>query len=108
MFPSGFFISVDHPYFGASPDGLVCCTCCGTGILEIKVCVAIMLTLIDRCTFIFQCPYCHKDDTLENSASDDDSRFCLEKTQSAQLKLKSTHQYYYQVCGILIIGIGIF
>lgn len=53
VFPSGFFISVDHPYFGASPDGLVCCTCCGTGILEIKVCAAIMLTLIDRCTFYF-------------------------------------------------------
>ena len=39
VFPSGFFISVDHPYIGASPDALVCCTCCGTGILEIKVCM---------------------------------------------------------------------
>ena len=26
--PSGFFISGEHPYFGASPDGIVCCSYC--------------------------------------------------------------------------------
>ena len=30
------FISVDHIYFGASPDGIVCCSCCGYGICEVK------------------------------------------------------------------------
>ena len=34
---AGFFISAEQPYFGASPDGLVCCSCCGSGICEVKV-----------------------------------------------------------------------
>ena len=33
----GFFINVQYPFIGASPDGLVTCTCCGEGICEIKV-----------------------------------------------------------------------
>ena len=35
--PAGFFISVQHPFLGASPDGIVECKCCGWGILEAKV-----------------------------------------------------------------------
>ena len=38
--PSGLFISVEHPYFGASPDGFVCCSCCGSGVCEVKVSLA--------------------------------------------------------------------
>ena len=38
--PSGLFISVEHPYFGASPDGLVFCSCCGLGACEVKVSLA--------------------------------------------------------------------
>ena len=34
---SGLFISVDYPYVGASPDGMVNCSCCGPGICEVKV-----------------------------------------------------------------------
>ncbi|KAK2139972.1 hypothetical protein LSH36_1521g00006 [Paralvinella palmiformis] len=30
---SGFCISTQHPYIGASPDGFVTCDCCGVGIL---------------------------------------------------------------------------
>ena len=33
----GLFISVDHPFLGASPDGIVQCSCCGHGICEVKV-----------------------------------------------------------------------
>ncbi len=33
----GLFISSDHPFLGASPDGLVNCSCCGAGVCEIKV-----------------------------------------------------------------------
>ncbi len=33
---SGFFISTDHPFIGASPDSLTVCTCC-EGICEVKV-----------------------------------------------------------------------
>lgn len=35
---SGFFICVDHPFIGASPDSLVSCACCSDGVCEIKVC----------------------------------------------------------------------
>ena len=34
----GFFISVEFPFVGATPNGLVTCTCCSEGICEIKVC----------------------------------------------------------------------
>jgi hypothetical protein len=34
---SGLFISIEYPFIGASPDGLVECSCCGQGICEIKV-----------------------------------------------------------------------
>jgi hypothetical protein len=33
----GFYISTSHAFIGASPDGLVNCSCCGEGICEIKV-----------------------------------------------------------------------
>ncbi len=49
----GFFISSDFPFLGASPDGLVTCTCCGEGICEIKVCLCFFLRLdIDHVLFI--------------------------------------------------------
>ena len=34
---AGLFISKDHPFLGASPEAVVQCDCCGTGICEIKV-----------------------------------------------------------------------
>ena len=42
----GLFISIDYPFLGASPDGIVECACCGKGICEVKVrkCVHINLT----------------------------------------------------------------
>ena len=32
-----FFISMEYPYIGASPDGLISCKCCGEGVCKIKV-----------------------------------------------------------------------
>ena len=43
MSDSGLFISTDHPYLGASPDGLVSCECCGAGGCEIKVLIYLMV-----------------------------------------------------------------
>ena len=37
---AGLFLSSTYPYLGASPDGIVSCSCCGGGCLESK------------------CPYC--------------------------------------------------
>ena len=34
----GFFISTEYPFLGASPDGVVECSCCGSGVCEVKVC----------------------------------------------------------------------
>ena len=33
---TGLILLKEHPYIGASPDGLISCLCCGRGVLEIK------------------------------------------------------------------------
>ena len=33
----GLFLLTEHPFCGASPDGVTNCTCCGEGVLEVKV-----------------------------------------------------------------------
>ena len=74
---SGLHIYPGHPHLGATPDGLIECTCCeGKGVLEVK------------------CPFCKKDQTVEEASQD--KRFCLHEV-NGQLLLKEDHQYYYQV-----------
>ena len=75
--PCGFFISVDSPHLGASPDGLVSCDCHGLGIVEVK------------------CPYSARNITVDDAAGSS-SDFCLEHLQDGDLSLKLTHSYYYQ------------
>ena len=72
----GLHIDTDHPYLAATPDGIVSCDCCGTGLLEIK------------------CPFKHKDSFLSEI---EDRQFCLEKQPTGELKLKVSHDYYVQV-----------
>lgn len=50
---SQWALSIDsqRPFVAATQDGIVNCTCCGKGILEIK------------------CPYSHRDESLESAAS---------------------------------------
>ena len=67
---SGLVINPDYPCLGATPDGIVSCDCCGTGVVELK------------------CPYCAK------SATD---HSCLTTDSSNCTTLKHSHQYYYQV-----------
>ena len=43
---SGFFISTEYSFVGASPDGLVTCDCCGDGVCEIKVRPLILILCI--------------------------------------------------------------
>jgi hypothetical protein len=71
---AGLFISPDHPFIGASPDGLVECECCGKGVVEIK------------------CPYSHFNKTIADVVADDPF-FCL----NTSLQLKKSHSYYTQV-----------
>uniref|UniRef100_A0A8C6U5J1 YqaJ viral recombinase domain-containing protein n=1 Tax=Neogobius melanostomus TaxID=47308 RepID=A0A8C6U5J1_9GOBI len=78
---AGLHIKKESPFLGASPDGLVSCTCCGSGVLEVK------------------CPYKYREGLL---GCHDDPSFCMD----AALELKHTHPYYYQVqlqmyvCGV--------
>ncbi|VDI16885.1 Hypothetical predicted protein [Mytilus galloprovincialis] len=71
---SGFHVSSENPFLGASPDVITNCQCCGRGIVKIK------------------CPYKHKDNTIEHAAAID-STFCLDKN----LNLKTNHRYYTQI-----------
>lgn len=56
---AGLFISMERPYVGATPDGLVTCTCCGKGTVEVK------------------CPF-----GCKQGLPDDDSNFCTTKDSS--------------------------
>ena len=73
---SGLVISTTHQFLGASPDGIISCDCCGTGLIEIK------------------CPHCKKDTTINEAA--EDNKFCL-KEISGVLQLDQNHPYYFQV-----------
>ena len=73
---SGFVINKDWPFIGASPDGVVSCKCCGTGVLEIK------------------CPYKLRSESLEVALQD--KAFCLESCGDS-VRLKRSHPYFLQV-----------
>ncbi|KAJ8011118.1 hypothetical protein DPEC_G00054870 [Dallia pectoralis] len=69
---SGLVVRDDQPHLGASPDGLVNCTCCGRGTLEVK------------------CPYKYRDGL---TGCGNDALFCLDTC----MRLKKTHRYYHQI-----------
>ena len=75
---SGLVINPLWPFIGASPDGVISCTCCGQGTLEIK------------------CPYCHRGESVAFAASED-NKFCLKTTTDGTLRLGHNHAYYFQV-----------
>jgi hypothetical protein len=66
---TGLLINVCFPHLGASPDGLISCSCCGEGVLEIK------------------CPF-----SVSNSLPTD-SKFIEDN------KLSHKHEYFYKVQG---------
>lgn len=65
------------PFLGASPDGIMNCTCCGNGVLEIK------------------CPFACKNKSFLD-ASKERSKFFLCES-NGKMTLDRTHTYYYQV-----------
>ena len=75
---AGFMISPLHPFIGASPDGYVSCSCCGSVVIEIK------------------CPFSVKDCSV-NEAANSVAHFCLKKDVQGKIRLKRDHAYYYQV-----------
>ena len=76
---SGFHVNLQWPFMGASPDGMVSCKCCGSGICEVK------------------CPYKARDvHPLDAAATI--KNFCLKQSaRDACITLDKKHAYYYQV-----------
>ncbi|CAN7999705.1 unnamed protein product, partial [Ixodes pacificus] len=73
---SGLHISSKHPFLGATPDGLIDCSCCGPGVLEVK------------------CPYTFRDNFIKEMPGQKYS--CLFK-QGDDMVLLEDHIYYYQI-----------
>ena len=71
---SGFAINSQHPFLGATPDGIISCDCCGKGALEIK------------------CPFKHRDKTVQQVVTTDKD-FCIDSS----LHLKHKHRYCTQI-----------
>ena len=71
---SGLHLSMDSSFLGASPDGIIKCTCCGIGVLEIK------------CPFNFR-----YDDNFEQMLKQKEC--CL----TEEFTLKQNDKYYSQV-----------
>ena len=72
IYQSGLVIDADFPCLGASPDGIVTCSCHGTDVLEIK------------------CPYKYKDGFIGWSHDKD---FPIDE----KLMVKQNRMYYYQI-----------
>ena len=72
---AGLYIDLEHPIIGASPDGVIKCSVCGDGVLEVK------------------CPHCFR----EGLPEEETKSFCMEKNDNGQWILKKDHTYYYQV-----------
>jgi hypothetical protein len=69
---SGLVIRRDALHLGASPDGIVSCSCCGSGVLEIK------------------CPHKYQYG-FEGALGD--RNFCLDEN----FELKRKHRYFFQI-----------
>ena len=68
---NGLIITTEFPFIGAFPDGLVLCSCCGKGCVEIK------------------CPFNQRDNYIFDN-------FYLTKMNNS-MKLSVIHQYYHQI-----------
>ena len=76
---SGLIRSTEYPFLGASPDGILNCSCCLKDyIIEIK------------------CPFkCETQTTIDLAKTD--KTFCMEYRNDGKYYLKRDHAYYYQV-----------
>ena len=79
---AGFHVNVQYPHLGATPDGVIECECCGTGLIEIK------------------CPYKYRQCKLCDIA---DRNFCIQPNKHGKLNLPHDHPYYLQIQGQLTI-----
>lgn len=73
----GLCVSTQKPWYGASPDAVMHCTCCGYRVLEVK------------------CPYSLAEKSLSEEIST--GNFYIIRDTCEGLTLKRSHKYYYQV-----------
>ena len=76
--PCGFLVDENASYIGTSPDSPMDCTCCGSGIVEVK------------------CPWSAKDSLFLEDLSEQQKGFCLQKLDTGSLQLLKDHSYYLQ------------
>ena len=74
---TGLWISTESPFIAASPDGLVSCSCCGKGCIEIK------------------CPWKYRHLSVSDYIRQPES--CLFMTSDNKPALKTDHVYFAQV-----------
>ena len=74
---SGLFIDHDHPFLGASPDGIVSCKCCGNGLLEIK------------------CSFTHQNKTPYEVC--EDNHYHVYADENNEMRLKTSSSWYIQI-----------
>ena len=79
--PAGLRVCTKQPFLAATPDGVVSCSCCSEGLLEIK------------------CPFKYWNSP---PASIEDKSFYLHNVGS-EVTLDKKHDYYYQVQGQMAI-----
>lgn len=82
----GLLINPRYPYLGASPDGMVSCSCCGDGLIEIK------------------CPFKYKDVFPTEDKAVDDKNYCLKRNTNGEVRLSTTHSYFDQIQGQMVVS----
>ena len=75
---SGLVLNPKWPHLGASPDGIVNCSCCGRGVLEVK------------------CTYSHRYNSVYDIARDSSSCLLVPENDACP-HLDHNHAYYHQV-----------
>ena len=74
--PLGLVVLGNKPWYGASPDGAINCSCCGYGVLEVK------------------CPYSLREKTLQKEI-ESGSFYVVKDEQS--FALRRDHNYFFQI-----------
>jgi hypothetical protein len=81
---TGLWVSMENPFIASSPDGLVNCACCGTGVVEIK------------------CPYTDSllsvfDYALKGTSHSQAQHKTVVIVENGQCVINKKHKYYTQM-----------
>ena len=72
----GFFVSLDYPFIGASPDGIIHSECHAPWLIKVK------------------CPFTHRGLSIEDYSKQKNTYLELRENS---VKLKKNHSYFFQV-----------